>query len=62
MSPVGFDPTIPASERPKTHALDRTATVNGRYRDMLIFLNTIYYCRLSYVLAFNAEHSKEKFV
>jgi hypothetical protein len=28
---VGFDPTIPASERAKTlHALDRLATVAGR--------------------------------
>jgi hypothetical protein len=26
MPPVGFEPTIPASERPQTHALDRTAT------------------------------------
>jgi hypothetical protein len=24
--PVEFEPTIPVSERPKTHALDRTAT------------------------------------
>jgi hypothetical protein len=29
MPPVGFDPTIPASERPKTHVLDRTATGIG---------------------------------
>jgi hypothetical protein len=29
---VGFKPTIPASERPKTvHALDRSATVTGIY-------------------------------
>jgi hypothetical protein len=28
---VGFEPTIPASERAKTvHALDRSATVTGR--------------------------------
>jgi hypothetical protein len=26
MPPVGFKPTILVSERPKTHALDRTAT------------------------------------
>jgi hypothetical protein len=26
MSPAGFEPTIPVSERPKTHALDHTAT------------------------------------
>ena len=29
MSPVGFEPAIPASERPQTHALDRTATGIG---------------------------------
>jgi hypothetical protein len=30
MSYVGFEPTIPASERAKTvHALDRAATVTG---------------------------------
>ena len=26
MPPVGFEPTIPAGERPQTHALDRAAT------------------------------------
>jgi hypothetical protein len=26
MPPAEFEPTIPASERPQTHALDRTAT------------------------------------
>jgi hypothetical protein len=26
MSPAGFEPTIPPSERPKTHALDRAAS------------------------------------
>jgi hypothetical protein len=26
MPPVGYELTIPVSERPKTHALDRTAT------------------------------------
>jgi hypothetical protein len=29
MPPVGFEPTIPVSERPKTHALDRAATGIG---------------------------------
>jgi hypothetical protein len=29
MSPVEFEPTILLSERPKTHALDRTATGIG---------------------------------
>jgi len=26
MPPTGFEPTIPASEGPQTHALDRTVT------------------------------------
>ena len=26
MLPAGFEPSIPASERPKTYALDRAAT------------------------------------
>jgi hypothetical protein len=29
MPPVGFEPTILLSERPQTHALDRTATAIG---------------------------------
>ena len=30
MPPVGFEPTISASERPQTYALDRTATGTGK--------------------------------
>ena len=29
MSPAGFEPAIPASERPQTHALDRATTGTG---------------------------------
>jgi hypothetical protein len=29
MSPFGFEPTIPASQRPQTYALDRVATGTG---------------------------------
>ena len=29
MPPVGFEPTISASERPQTYALDRPATETG---------------------------------
>ena len=29
MTPTGFEPAIPASERPQTHALDRTFTRIG---------------------------------
>ena len=31
MSPVGFEPTISAGERPQTYALDRVATRTGIY-------------------------------
>jgi len=30
MPPVGFEPTVPAGERPQTYALDRAATGTGR--------------------------------
>jgi hypothetical protein len=30
MPPVGFEPTIPASERPQTHILDREVTGIGK--------------------------------
>jgi hypothetical protein len=29
MTPAGLEPTIPVSEQPQTHALDRTATGIG---------------------------------
>jgi len=32
MPPAGFDPTIPASERPQTHALDSAVTGTDGYR------------------------------
>ena len=34
---VGFEPTISAGERPKTYALDRTATGTGK-KDVLSIL------------------------
>jgi hypothetical protein len=33
MPPMGFEPTIPVSERPKTHALDRADTGIGIHCD-----------------------------
>ena len=30
MTPVGFEPTISAGERPQTYALDRAATGTGK--------------------------------
>ena len=32
MSPVGFEPTISAGERPQTYALDRAGTGTGVYK------------------------------
>jgi hypothetical protein len=39
MPPAGFEPTIPLSERPQTHALDRVATGIGyeNHRKPLIY-------------------------
>ena len=36
---VGFEPTIPAGERPQTYALDRAATVTGNIAE---HMNTKY--------------------
>ena len=38
MSPVGFEPTISADERPLTYALDRAATGTS----MLYVVHTVY--------------------
>jgi hypothetical protein len=39
MSPVGLEPTIPVSERPQTHALDRTATgIGHKYYSLYIII------------------------
>ena len=37
MPPAGFEPTIPASERPQTQVLDRAATGIGRYMLYIIY-------------------------
>ena len=43
MSPVGFEPTISAGERPQTYALDRTATGTGRcHKYTLKFVCLVY--------------------
>jgi hypothetical protein len=36
MPPAGFEPTIPASERPQTKALDRAATGIGFLYELLV--------------------------
>ena len=40
MPPAGFEPTIPASERPQTHALDRATTGVGARRMMSMKIRT----------------------
>jgi hypothetical protein len=35
MPPTGFEDTIPANERPQTHALDRAATGIGNSPNLL---------------------------
>jgi hypothetical protein len=37
MPPVGFEPAIPASARPQTHALDRAATGTGFHITELVY-------------------------
>ena len=41
MTPVGFEPTISAGERPQTHALDLAATGTGAYVYYYIKITTI---------------------
>jgi hypothetical protein len=40
MPPVGFEPTIPASTRPQTYALDRAATGISDNREYTAVINT----------------------
>jgi len=44
MPPPGFEPTIPASKRPQTHALDRAATGVGHVNvnDLIFLCNSLY--------------------
>jgi hypothetical protein len=47
MHSVGFEPTVPASERAKTvRALDRSATVTGRLTDIVcIYFSSVFHSR-----------------
>ena len=45
MPPVGFEPTISASERPQTYALDRAATETGRTPLIPLTPNDLYMSR-----------------
>jgi hypothetical protein len=42
---MGFEPTIPASERPQTHALDRAATGIG-FTLNIVAINTVNYIQI----------------
>ena len=44
MPPVGFEPIIPASERPQTHALDRATTGIGMEIYVLVEENNDFGC------------------
>ena len=42
MPPAGFEPAIPASERPQTYALDRAATGVGKL-DIVYIVYSVHY-------------------
>jgi len=45
MPPAGFEPTIPAGERPQTNDLDRAASGTGNhilYRQFIIYIHFYY--------------------
>jgi hypothetical protein len=46
MPPVGFEPTIPASTRPQTYALDRPATGIGNIvaggKKFAVYIETVF--------------------
>jgi len=53
MISAGFEPTIPASERPQTHASDRAATGFGlnaihKYTILEIFVKFVHPCFILY--------------
>jgi hypothetical protein len=66
MSPTGFEPTIPASERPNTHALDSAATGIGRVKILPVPKNThmraltFYSCLLQGGREFGLHEMEEK--
>jgi hypothetical protein len=50
MPPVGFKPTIPASARPQTYALDRAATGIGELnKTCLILYSVLYHCYIWHI-------------
>jgi hypothetical protein len=65
MPPVGFEPTILVSERPKTHALDRAATGIGNNEYIIMFKYVVgleprvcnFHCRITHYHASDVELS-----
>jgi hypothetical protein len=58
MPPAGFEPAIPASERPHTHAFDREATGIGICTIIALYNFIILFCVLAHVTA-NSSRRKE---
>jgi hypothetical protein len=57
MPPAGFEPTMPARERPQTHVLDRAATGTGRfsYHETLTQVLILFYLyNLWYIISFSS--------
>jgi hypothetical protein len=47
MPPAGFEPALPAGERPQTHSLDRAATGIGQFKHNSQSCNYDHFCRTS---------------
>ena len=56
MPQVGFEPSIPASERPQTHALDRSATGTGIFRFIIRKEHKVAYYHKKKLLMNQAVH------
>jgi hypothetical protein len=56
MLSAGFEPAIPASERPQTHALDRVATGIGDWGNFEAQIGVIVVCLMNEIPA----HHKNK--
>jgi hypothetical protein len=57
--PKGFEPTIPASERPKSHALDRAVTGIGVERLRVVNYSSLNYCLIVSISDFFTTKYKE---
>ena len=69
MPPAGFEPTIPANERPQTYALDRVATETGTGRHWSPYLTIwlMYHlipscCRMSLLINCCSDMSGSQFL